>query len=104
MPTNPAVAVAVESIQRQCALRTQNRHTRLLAATLCQSYAIPEGKDLVLLLQSDPTVRSNRDAVEAWIAQQLESVEVAESEQILATIDVLFRRKWIAVLEALSCE
>lgn len=104
MSSNPAVIQAVASIERQFALRAQQRHTRLLAAALCQSYAIPEGKDLVPLLQSDPRVRYNRAAVEAWIAQQLESVEVAESEQILATIDVLFRRKWLSLQEVFSCE
>lgn len=104
MPTNPAVLQAVESIERQCAIRAQRRHACPLAVALCQSYAIPEGKDLVLLLQSDPQVRDNRASVEAWIAQQLESIEVAESEQILATIDVLFHHKWLSVQQALSCE
>jgi len=93
------VTHALRCIEAQLGSKQRRVTVRRLTEALCTTFRIPEGSDLVLLLQRDPRVRSNRDAVAAWIEAQLEDPATAQGEHVLPTLIDLFGRKLRSIYE-----
>lgn len=104
MNPNKQVEVALRRVKEQIAMKQRRTGVLRLADALCFTYRISEGRDLVLLLQNDPRVRNNRDAVAAWIESQLENPGPLVTEQLLPILVDLMGRKLRSIYEGGSCD
>lgn len=104
MSPSHQVELALRRIEDQLAIKQRRIGVRRLADALCFTYRIPEGRDLVLLLQNDPRIRSNREAVAAWVETQLENPRPAQSEQVLPILLEVFGRKLRSICEDRVCD
>jgi len=93
------VTQALRRIEAQLATKQRRVTVRRLADALCPTFRVPEGSDLALLLQRNPAVRSNRDAVAAWVEAQLEDPGTADGDHVLPTLIDLFGRKLRSIYE-----
>lgn len=90
---------ALRRIEAQLVSKQRRITVRRLADALCTTFRVPEGRELVLLLQPDARLSSNRDAVAAWVEVQLEDPAAAQAEHVLPTLIDLFGRKLRAIYE-----
>lgn len=104
MSPSTQVQVALRRIEDQLVIKQRRTGVLRLADALCFTYRIPEGRDLVLLLQNDSRIRSNRDAVAAWIEGQLENPGPVMAETVLPVLVEVFGRKLRSIYEGRSCD
>lgn len=88
--SDATVTHALRRIEAQLGSKQRRVTVRRLTEALCTNFRVPEGSEVVLLLQSNPRVRSNCDAVAAWIEAQLEDQAAAQSDHVLLTLIDLF--------------
>lgn len=102
---NPSNSVphALHRIDEQLAIKQRRTGVLRMADALCVTFQIPEGRELVLLLQDDTRVRSNREAVAAWIESQLENPAPETTQKVLPILVDLFSRKLRSIYEGTAC-
>lgn len=103
MRRTSTVDQALRSIEAQIASKAHRSGVLKLADALCFTYRIPEGRDLVLVLQGDSRIRSNREAVAAWVQQQMVMPGPLVVKRVLPILVDLLGRKLRSIYEEGSC-
>lgn len=102
-PSNQ-VQIALRRIEDQLLIKQRRTGVLRMADALCFTYRIPEGRDMVLLIQNDTRIRTNRDAVAAWVESQLENPGPVMTETVLPILVDVFGRKLRSIYEGGSCD
>lgn len=105
MSTSPDVLRALRRVEAQIAQKKLRTGVLKLADALCFTYCIlPEGKEYVLAIQSDPRVRDNREAVAAWVEEQLINPGPEMTAGILPVLVSVFAQKMRSIYEGVPCD
>lgn len=104
MSHSKKVDLALLRIHEQILMKQRRAGAKRVADVLCQTYVIrPDGKDIVADLTSDARIRTNRDAVAAWVESQLENPAPDEIKKILPILVNLFGQKLRSIYEGFAC-
>lgn len=99
MTRNPTRDAIEQALIRQLTEKQQRQYIARMAGALCATYQIPDGGSLVPFLTQSRSVRTNRDAVAAWIESQLAEPGIDLSIAVLPILTDLLGRKLRSISE-----
>lgn len=102
MTRNPTLSGIELALARQIADKQQRQFIGRMAGALCATYQIPEGGNLVPFLTRSTSIRSNREAVAAWIESQLAEPDIDVSTAVLPILTDMLGRKLRSISEGPS--
>lgn len=102
MTRNPTLSGIEQALTRQINDKQQRQYIGRMAGALCATYQIPEGGHLVPFLTRSTSIRTNTDAVAAWIESQLADPSIDLSAAVLPILTDLLGRKLRSISEGPS--
>lgn len=104
MSRSKKVDLALLRVNEQIVMKQRRTGARRVADVLCQTYVIrPDSNDIVADLTSDARIRTNREAVAAWVESQLENPGPLLMERVLPILVDLLGRKLRSIYEGDPC-
>lgn len=102
MTRNPTLSGIELALARQIAEKQQRQFINRMAGALCATFQIPEGSRLVPFLTRSTRIRTNHEAVAAWIESQLAEPDLDVSTAVLPILTDMLGRKLRSISEGPS--